>query len=109
MKNVLFKEKVPAMVLLPILLGFSTLMLLAVVVAPFLGYLKQLGPETQITLSIMLLLDVLILIAFSKLSVVLTEEEFSFGFWFFRKKVALAMIDNVEVAEYSFKNYPDGP
>ncbi len=105
MKNILFEEKVPAMAVLPILLGFSVLMLLAVVIAPFFGYLQKIGPESQITLAILLLLDILVLIAFNKLKIILTEEDFVFGFWFFRKKVALAMIDRVEVGEYSFKNY----
>jgi len=102
---IIYQEKVPTYPLITAIVGITVLIFLILAIAPFFGKFLQITPTVQFILIFVILLDAIALISFNKLTIILTDTHFSFGFGKFSKKVALKDIVNVQPGEYKFSNY----
>lgn len=99
-----FEEKVRATIVLPVLMGVSAILLLAVIISPRFGG-ETLTTQFQVITAVILAVDIAILFMFWQLKIKLTETELIFGFGPLKKKVKYSEIEHVEIATYAFSTY----
>lgn len=102
--NVVYKDEVPSSVMVIAILGLS------VAILAFFSYSQITQPtEMNIGLKIfvfaMLLVGLVVVVSFRKLTIIVTNTQLIFGFGKFRKKVGLGNLTKVEIKDFKFSNY----
>ena len=102
--NVVYKDEVPSSIMVIVILSLS------VAILGFFSY-SQITQPTEMSVGlkifvfIMLLVGLVVVVSFRKLTIIVTNTQLIFGFGKFRKKVGLGNLTKAEIKEYKFSNY----
>ena len=102
---VIYEEKIPTYPVITLMVGMSCLVFALFIIAPFFGKLLVFTPIIRMIIAVVLLLDIIAFISFTKLKIAVTEDTLQFGFGKFGKKFPITRIISIEPSKYSFTNY----
>jgi hypothetical protein len=102
--NVVYKDEVPSSVMVIAILGLSVAILASFSYSQFTQP-TEMNLGLKIFVFAMLLVGLVVVVSFRKLTIVVTNTQLIFGFGKFRKKVGLGNLTKVEIKDFKFSNY----
>jgi len=105
LENIVFQDKVKSSPIVIAALALSAVMV--VIIAVVLYFQEKLFVDNAMApiLIVVTILNVAILMLFRQMQIVITDKEVRFGFYFFKKRIALPQIEKAEIEDFKFSNY----
>lgn len=105
MENVIHEERQKTYLVLVIVFIIVAALLLSLVLFPGLFYKSQLPDFTRMVLLIVAVVDLILFLSFSQLTIKVTSEYLQIGFGIFKKKILFTAINDFMIEDYEKLRY----